>query len=61
VAEAIARLAPKQRVVFCMVHLDGLTQDEVARTLDYSKGYVSKLLKRARASLSSAGWEIDHE
>jgi DNA-directed RNA polymerase specialized sigma24 family protein len=44
-----------------MVHLDGLRQEQVARTLDCSKGYVSKLLKRATAELRSVGWEVDHD
>jgi RNA polymerase sigma-70 factor (ECF subfamily) len=39
--------------------LDGLSQREIARTLDLSEGYVSKLLARAWSKLRAAGWEVD--
>lgn len=47
----IERLPPKERVVFCMKHLDKLPQQEIAATLNLSEGYVSKLLSRAQQRL----------
>jgi RNA polymerase sigma-70 factor, ECF subfamily len=61
VAQALQHLAPTERVVFCMLHLDGKPQHEIARTLGLSKGYVSKLLARASARLQAGGWELGHE
>lgn len=40
-------LPPRERVVLCMLHLDGLRQIEIAEVLGLSKGQVSKLVKRA--------------
>ena len=57
---AVNTLPVKERVVFSMCHLGGLTQNEAARVLGHSKGYVSKLLKRAEARLSELGWEVSH-
>jgi RNA polymerase sigma-70 factor (ECF subfamily) len=61
VADALQCLAPKERVAFCMLHLDGMARKEIASTLSCSKGQVSKLVKRATAKLRSAGWETDDE
>jgi len=47
VLETLRTLPPKESVVFCMKHLDGKDQTEICETLKMSKGYVSKLLKRA--------------
>ena len=56
--EAVNALPVKERAVFFMCHVDGKEQTEVARVLGHSKGYVSKLLKRAEARLSALGWEV---
>lgn len=45
--ERVAALPDKERVVFCMRHLDGTPQREIAEIIGHSEGYVSKLLKRA--------------
>ncbi|MFO0593916.1 MAG: sigma-70 family RNA polymerase sigma factor [Myxococcaceae bacterium] len=61
-AEAMAaldRLPPKERMCVSMHVLDGLSQREIARTLQLSEGYVSKLLNRAWETLRNAGWEVD--
>lgn len=58
---AIRRLPPSQRVAFCMRHLDDLPQQEIGRILGYSKGYVSRLLRRAGDRLRKAGWRLDDE
>ena len=55
----VEALPPKERVAFCMHHLDGKRQIEIAATLGHSKGYVCKLLKRAEARVRERGWEID--
>lgn len=52
---ALQRLPAKERVVFCMATLDERPQQEICDVLGLSKGYVSKLLHRARARLQ--GWE----
>jgi len=44
--QALERLPPKQRLVVCMVHLDGRTQQEIGEILGMSKSYVCKLLGR---------------
>ena len=59
--QAIRDLPPAQRVAFGMRHLDGLSQQEIGRILGYSKGHVSRLLKRAGAELRTAGWRVDDE
>jgi len=50
-SDALAGLPAKERVAFCMLHLDGKSQREIAEVLGHSKGYVSKLLKRAHDRL----------
>lgn len=57
--EAIESLPPRQRVVMCMKLLDGKSQQEIARTLSMSKGYVSKLVARATEQMRAAGWEVE--
>lgn len=59
--EAVNALPAKERLAFYMRHVDGREQNEIARVLGHSKGYVSKLLKRARARLIAAGWEVAHD
>jgi RNA polymerase sigma-70 factor (ECF subfamily) len=56
---ALATLPPKQRAVLVMRHLDGMAQTEIAKTLDCSEGYVSKLLDRATRTLRGLDWEVD--
>jgi RNA polymerase sigma-70 factor, ECF subfamily len=58
--DAVNALPIKERLAFFMHHVDGNDQVEVARILGHSKGYVSKLLKRAEARLAAAGWKVDH-
>lgn len=58
--QSINALPAKERVVFFMVHVDGRNQNEVASVLGHSKGYVSKLLKRAEERLTAAGWKVEH-
>ncbi len=55
----LTTLPPRERVALTMLVLDGRSQREIAQTLDYSEGYVSKLLKRAWARIRAAGWEVD--
>ena len=43
-----------------LIHLDGKTQSEAARLLSLSEGQVSKLYKKALATLQASDWEIDH-
>ena len=49
-------LPPKERAAFFMHRVDEMTQEEVARELGFSKGYVNKLIKRAEARLVARGW-----
>ena len=58
--EAVNALPIKERIAFFMHHVDGVEQSEVARALGHSKGYVSKLLKRAEARLTAGGWKVEH-
>lgn len=59
VLDALRTLPPRERVIICMNVLDGASQREIARTLDLSEGYVSKLLQRSLQCLAAAGWEVD--
>jgi RNA polymerase sigma-70 factor (ECF subfamily) len=52
-------LPPKERMVLSMQVLDGHSQRDIARMLEMSEGYVSKLLTRAWAKIRAAGWEVD--
>lgn len=51
-------LAPKQRLAFCMYHLDGMEQAEIGEVLGVSKSYVCKLIKKATAAVEQ--WEAGH-
>jgi RNA polymerase sigma-70 factor (ECF subfamily) len=59
IREALRMLPPRERVVICMKVLDGASQREIARTLELSEGYVSKLIQRSLQRLAAAGWEVD--
>ncbi|MEM7153665.1 MAG: sigma-70 family RNA polymerase sigma factor [Myxococcota bacterium] len=54
----LERLPPKERIAFCMVHIDGKTLVEIGGILGHSKGYVCKLVKRAEARVRAQGWEV---
>ena len=43
-----------------MKYVDELRQTEIAETLGYSEGYVSKLVARATKRLQEMGWEVEH-
>ena len=57
--KALEALPDRERVVLCMVALDGLSQREVSMQLRLSEGYVSKLLQRSREHLRALGCEVD--
>ena len=38
---------PKQRAVFCLRYFEDVPQNEIAKTLGHTDGYISKLLQRA--------------
>lgn len=54
----VRSLPPKERVAFSMLHLDGKSQKEIAAIMGHSKGYVSKLIRRATDRVRAAGWEV---
>jgi RNA polymerase sigma-70 factor, ECF subfamily len=56
--DALESLAPKERIAFCMHHLDGRHLDEIGAVLGHSKGYVCKLVQRAQARIRMQGWEV---
>lgn len=58
--QALARLPARERVVFSMRYMDGLSQRDIAAAVSLSEGYVSKLLDRARHRLQRQGWEAPH-
>ena len=55
---ALGKLPEKQRVVLCMISLDGLSQREVALQLKLSEGYVSKLVHRGQQALRAMGCDV---
>ncbi len=55
------QLPAKERAAFFMHRVDEMTQEEVAQTLGFSKGYVNKLIKRAEARLAARGWRPDDD
>jgi RNA polymerase sigma-70 factor (ECF subfamily) len=55
--EALAVLTPRERVAFCMVHLDGKTLREVGEVVGLTPGAVHKLLARANERLVRTGWQ----
>lgn len=54
---AIDALPPQEKVVLTMKLLDGLSNREVARALELSDGYVTKLTQKAISRLRQGGWE----
>ncbi len=54
------QLPPKERIAFCMVHVDGKTLVEIGKMLGHTKGYICKLVKRAETRVRAAGWEVEH-
>lgn len=59
IAEALERLPPKERIAAQMRFIDERDVMEIADILGHSKGYVSKLLTRAQASLRQQGVEAE--
>lgn len=57
----LGSLPAAELVPLCMKIFDGMTQHDIAATLGFSEGYVSKLLTRAWAKIRAAGWEVNHE
>lgn len=53
---ALAALPPRERVAFCMVHLDDAPLAQVASVLGVSVSYACKLAQRAEAALVRAGY-----
>ncbi len=58
ILQTLRALPPREAMVMTMLHLDGLTQSEIAHTLGLSKGYVSKLVARATSKVRDQGWEV---
>ena len=56
---SLATLPARERAVVVMRYLDGMAQKHIARALECSEGYVSKLLSRALARLRQLDWEVD--
>jgi RNA polymerase sigma-70 factor (ECF subfamily) len=57
--EAVANLPANERSVITLLYFDDRQQSEVCEILGLSKGYVSKLHKRALERLKKAGWNGD--
>jgi RNA polymerase sigma-70 factor (ECF subfamily) len=55
---AVETLPPKERIAFYMHYVDGKKQTEIAECLGHSKGYVCKLIKRAKSRVQELGWEV---
>jgi RNA polymerase sigma-70 factor, ECF subfamily len=55
---SLRRLPAKEQIVFSMHYLDGKTLEEIGEVLGLSKGYVSKVLKRAVDGLAHEGWKV---
>ena len=51
VRDALSELSPQQRLVFLLRHDEGMTCEEIARTLSCSTGTVKKSLARSLAKL----------
>jgi RNA polymerase sigma-70 factor (ECF subfamily) len=58
---AVGALPPKEKVAFFMRNVDGKDIAEIGLLLGHSKGYVSKLLDRARRRLREAGWKVEDD
>lgn len=65
IAAAFQRLSPRQREVFALRYIEGMSTHEVAGTLDLSEGSVKRHLFRAvkylRGALAEAGSEGGHQ
>jgi RNA polymerase sigma-70 factor (ECF subfamily) len=61
VMQALEELPAKERVVFSMYYLDDMDMPEIGAMLGHSKGYICKLIHRARARIEAAGWEVEHD
>jgi RNA polymerase sigma-70 factor, ECF subfamily len=58
VQAALAQLPDKERAAMVMLHLDGMSQTEIAKVLGHSEGYVSKLIARATKTIRAAGFDV---
>jgi RNA polymerase sigma-70 factor (ECF subfamily) len=58
---AVGALPPKERIAFFMRYVDDKDLEDIAEMLGHSKGYVSKLIDRARQRLGEAGWRVDDD
>ena len=47
----VAELPPRQAAVFCLMHFEEFSHDEIASTLEISNGAVAMALHKARAKL----------
>lgn len=52
VRRSVAALPQREAEVFCLVHFERMSHDEVAKTLDMKKSAVAAALSRARAKLA---------
>lgn len=59
VEQSIADLAPNERAVMVLMHLDNRTQSETASLLGISQGQVSKLHAKAVSALRAREWDVD--
>ena len=57
--ESLTKLPAKTQAVITLIYLEEMPQNEVATTLGYSKGYVSKLHAKGLEALRHDGWEFD--
>jgi RNA polymerase sigma factor (sigma-70 family) len=57
----LAVLSPKERAAVLLKYLEGLKQNEMAKVLGWSEGYVSKVLSRATRRIRQAGWEVEDD
>lgn len=56
----VAKLPDRQAAVFCLVHFDELSHEEIARTLDISLNAVAMALHKARKSLRAKITDQQH-
>jgi RNA polymerase sigma-70 factor, ECF subfamily len=59
IRRALATLPPKERAVLVMRYFDGISQTNIAKALECSEGYVSKLMARATEKLRALDWEVE--
>jgi len=57
--DALNTLPARERVAFCMYHVDGKEQAEIGEILGFGKSYICKLIKRAEARLREDGWNLE--